>query len=239
MVVRSLVRSLVSGASGSAVDGTATLISIATAYLGGNAPTHWIDFISNRALIAGVDVGAISNIPSISGTLALSSSGHLVSGAANGLIIPLSGLAYPLSFYVEFVRNTDTGGNEVIASLDDGSAANLTMYRIDTGDQLRFRIDATPPGANQCSIGGGTTASLSGVPTAAQRAAGRAQTNDAQNCRNGALGTQDTSVTLPVNPTRLVVGVDSVGAHSFTGYIRRIAIFNSALANASLQAATS
>jgi len=195
-----------------------------------------IDFTTNTATINSVAYSAISSIPSITGTLDLSASGHLVDAANNGIIIPLTGVTYPLTFYVEFVRNTDSGGNEVIACVDAGSAANLTMYRIDTGDQLRFRIDATPPGANQCSIGGGTTASLSTVPTAVQRAAGRADANDAQNCRNGTLGTQDTSVTLPTNPTRLIVGVDSSGAQSFTGYIRKIKIFDGAFTNAQLQA---
>lgn len=203
----------------------------------GLRPTHSIDFTKNRAVINGV-ITTIANIPSITGTLDLSTAGHLVDGADNGIIIPLTGVTYPLTFFVEFVRNTDSGGNEVVACLDAGSAANLTMYRIDTGDQLRFRIDATPPGANQCSIGGGTTASLSAVPTAVQRAAGRAQTNDAQNCRNGTLGTQDTAVTLPTNPTRLVVGVDSDGAQTFTGYIRKIKIYTGAATNAQLQALT-
>lgn len=188
----------------------------------GLRPLYNIDFTKDRAVIAGV-VTTIANIPSISGTPALSSSGHLVSGASNGLIIPLTGVTYPLTFFIEFVRNTDSGGSEVVACIDAGSAANLTMYRIDTGDQLRFRIDATPPGSNQCNIGGGTA--MTTVPTAVQRAAGRAQTNDAQNCRNGTLGTQDTSVTLPTSPTRLVIGVDSSGLQTFTGYIRKARVY--------------
>lgn len=198
----------------------------------GLRPSYNIDFTRNRADIGG-KITTIADIPSISGTLALSSSGHLVSGASNGLIIPLTGVTYPLTFLVEFVRNTDSGGNEFIAGLVT-DATNYSYYRIDTGDQVRWRIDTA--GANQCTIGGGAT--IGTVPTAVQRAAGRAQTNSAQNCRNGTLGTQDTSVTLPSSPVELRVGIDPAGAQTFTGYIRKIKIYTAAATNAQLQALT-
>ena len=198
----------------------------------GLRPSYNIDFTRNRADIGG-KITTIADIPSISGTLALSSSGHLVSGASNGLIIPLTGVTYPLTFLVEFVRNTDTGGNEFIAGLitDDNNAA---YYRIDTGDQVRRRIDTA--GVNQCNIGGGST--ISSVPTAVQRAAGRAATNDAQNCRNGTLGTADTSVTLPSSPVELRIGIDTAGTQTFTGLVRKIKIYPVAATNAQLQALT-
>ena len=192
--------------------------------------SHAFDYTTNNASINGV-VSTIANIPSISGTLDLSSSGHLVSGAANGLIIPLTGVTYPLTFLVEFIRNTDTGGTEVVALLDAGSATNMTLYRIDAADQLRLRVDAT---TNQSNVGGGTA--MTSVPTSVQRAAGRIAANSVQNCRNGTLGAEDTAVTLPANPTRLVVGVDSAGAHTFTGYIRKIKIYPGAATDAQLQA---
>lgn len=209
-----------------------SLLAKATSELGGFTPSYYLDFINNRAIANSVDVGTISQIPSITGTLDLSSRGHLVDGSDNGLVIPLTGVTYPLTLLIEFVRNTDSGGTEVVAVLDAGSAANLTMYRIDAADQLRFRVDATPPGSNQCNVGGGTA--MTSVPTSVQRAAGRVATNSAQNCRNGTLGTEDTSVTLPTNPTRLIVGVDSSGAQTFTGYISLVAIVGSAVNDAGL-----
>lgn len=198
----------------------------------GLRPTHSIDFTKNRAVINGV-ITTIASIPSLTGTLDLSTAGHLVDAANNGLIIPLTGVTYPLTFLVEFVRNTDTGGNEFIAGLVT-DANNYAYYRIDTGDQVRWRIDTAA--VNQCNIGGGSA--ISSVPTAVQRAAGRAATNDAQNCRNGTLGTQDTAVTLPSSPVELRVGIDPNGVHTFTGYIRRIKIYPVAATNAQLQALT-
>lgn len=227
MAVRSIIRSPMRGVSTGSLGGAVGLP-------GGLVLSHLIDFTNNRAVING-SVTTIANIPSISGTLNLVSTGQRIAGASNGLIIPLSGLAYPLTFMVEFIRSTDSGGTEVVALLDAGSSANLTMYRIDAGDQLRLRVDATPPGSNQANVGGGTT--MTSVPTSVQRAAGRVASGSAQNCRNGTLGTEDTSVTLPTNPTRLIVGVDSSGAQTFTGDIGRVKIFNGVAAtDAQLQA---
>lgn len=192
-----------------------------------------IDFTTNRAVINSVAYDAISSIPSITGTLDLSSSGHLVDAANNGLVIPLTGVTYPLTFLVEFVRNTDSGGLEHIAGVDAGDTQNTAYYRIDAGDQVRWRIDATT-GVNQCNVGGGST--LTSVPTSVQRAAGRAAANSAQNCRNGTLGTEDTAVTLPTNPTHLRVGINAAGLQTFTGYIRKVKIYDGAFTDAQLQA---
>lgn len=224
---------LVRAGTGASVGGAPpTLLQQATAYLGGNEPTHWFDFIRNRALIDGEDIGTIADIPSISGTTDLSASGHLVNGADNGLIIPLSGLTYPLSFYVEFVRNTDTGGSEVVARLDDGDVSDHVQFNISTADLVRFAVITAT--VNQASIlpGAATTATV-------LKAIGRVNTNSVQIALNGSLGTEDVLATLPASPTRLLVGIDSAGVQTFIGHIRRIGLFNNtALPDANLQAAS-
>lgn len=202
---------------------------------GSPTPSYLIDFAQNYAIINRVNVGAVANIPSLSGTLNLVATGQRIAGASNGLIIPLSGVTYPLTFMIGFIRSTDSGGTEVVALLDAGSAANMTLYRIDAADQLRLRVDASS--ANQCNVGGGTL--LTSVPTSVQRAAGRIAANSVQNCRNGTLGGEDTSVTLPTNPTRLVIGVDSAGARTFDGDIAFVKIFPGISTDATLQGLTS
>ena len=58
-------------------------------------------------------------------------------------------------------------------------------------------------------------------------------TNDAISCLNGTLGTQDTSVTMPVSISTAVIGVSS-----FTGHIAAIRYYKKRLSNAKLQALT-
>ena len=67
--------------------------------------------------------------------------------------------------------------------------------------------------------------------------AGRVNTNTQRACVNGTLGADDATVTLPVqNPDVLAIGIDpSGGGNGFFGYIRRAAVFNSALTDAQLQ----
>jgi hypothetical protein len=47
-----------------------SLLSSATAYLGGVAPYHWLDFVANRALYAGADVGNVTQATGYSFTRA-------------------------------------------------------------------------------------------------------------------------------------------------------------------------
>jgi len=203
-------------------------------YMGGSTPTHWLDFMNNRAVMAGVDVGAIASIAGITGTLNLSDAGHTVASAANGLIIPLTAVAYPLSFFIEFVRTVDTGAIERVARVDDGTTNNKSEWFINAVDSLRWSIDAAA--VNQANMATGliTTGSVF-------QGAGRVNTNSAQSCKspNGAIGgAEDTVVTLPANPTRLVIGVDSAGAWTFSGVIRRIALFNGSALDDTLLGAT-
>ena len=197
---------------------SSTFTERATQAMGGLSPLYYVDFTTNRAIAGGVDVGAISSIPSISGTLDLSSAGHFVDAADNGIIIPVTGVTYPLTMMVEYIRNTDTGSNEIIARLDDGDATDYVQQIINSSDQARFAVTATTPQAQVNSV---ATITLGQT----YRTAARCNTNSAQMALGGVLSTEATVVTLPANPTRLVVGMDSAGANAnFVGYIRELAI---------------
>lgn len=187
---------------------------------GGSLPDYYFDFVNNRALIAGRDIGPISNTPSLTGTLDLTSRGHLVDGADNGIVIPVSGVTYPLMVVVELVRNTDTGAAEVAFTLDNGTTTENLNVRFTASDNLNLLTTATSLQASVAAISGVT------VPSSVLRIAGRVSTNDIQVAGSplGTLGTQDTSNTNPANPTHMRVGTDLAGAHTFTGLIREIAI---------------
>jgi hypothetical protein len=68
-IVRSAVRSPVRSPVRSVLGGV-NLLSQATAYLGGVAPYHWLDFITNRMLYAGADVGNVTQATGYSFTRA-------------------------------------------------------------------------------------------------------------------------------------------------------------------------
>ena len=140
-----------------------------------------------------------------------------------------AGVSYPLSLWAEFERAVDTGGIEVLLQPDNGSnndSANLTVSALD-----RLRTFVTTGAAVQ--------ADLSPTPTFAVGAVGkgalRVATNDVNSCANGTLATADTGVTLPATPTLLRFGRTDLPPF---GYIRRAAIFNSALSDANLQSVT-
>lgn len=231
-MLRSPISSIVKSAVSGGLSGdTPTLATIALLDIG-VAPTIYLNFMTNRALWMGSDIGPISAIPSLSGTPQLSASGNLVDGSGGTLQIPLSGIAYPLSLIIEAVRTVDTGGVEDVVGINDGATTNQTVYQINAGDQYRFNVNSG--GVGQAAIGGGSVA-LEEI----RRIAGRVATNSAQAARTPTanLGTEDTTVTLPANPTQMSIGLSPTSVRTFTGYIRMIAIVASAMSDAELQAA--
>ena len=58
--------------AGTVLNGTAvrSLLGYAAAYLGGVQPFHWLDFVNNRALYAGLDVGDVTQATGYSFTRA-------------------------------------------------------------------------------------------------------------------------------------------------------------------------
>jgi hypothetical protein len=142
-----------------------------------------------------------------------------------------AGVTYPLSMWVEFERAVDTGGLEAIIAIDNGTTGKRFNLRVATND--RAEATAVAGGATQA------TDNISGslLVGTVYKFAGRLNTNSMQIARGGTLGSEDTLVTLPTTPTVLSVGLRNSSEPLF-GYIRRAAIFNSALTDAQLQTVT-
>lgn len=192
---------------------------------------HAIDFTSNQARWNGGYVGAVSRIPSLTGTLDLSTSGHRIQNASTRLIIPSPAVAYPMTLFAEFVRVTDTGGAEGLLQVDDNTNNNRATLYVSNIDQ----------GAGTMVTGAvSQSAQLIGTLTVGPtyKLAMRAATNDVQSALGGTLGTLDSSATMPASPTYLRIGAVAGDAAIFNGYIRRIAVFASAFNDAALQAQT-
>ena len=136
-----------------------------------------------------------------------------------------AGLTYPCGIWSEFERAVDTGGAEYVFSLQgSGGVANSAQMFVNTTDVARMTVDAAS--VRQADI---TVAGAIALNTVT-KVAGRVATNSVQFCRGGTLGTEDTSVTLPSDPTLI-----SLSAVPPFGYIRRIAAFNFAPTDAQLQ----
>ncbi len=208
-----------------------TLREQAIEYLG-REPIHYWDFTQNRALFAGVDVGPVASTPGWSATaLNLSSRGMLMDGVST-TVISSPGVDYPLSLWVEIERVTDTRTSETVMQIDANTDGERATLRINGSDQA-----AATMVAGAVSQGALTVSGTVPVATVA-KIAGRFATNSIQACHDGTLATEDTSATVAATPTRLRFGFVFAGTGPFFGYIRRAAVFNSALSDAQLQTAT-
>jgi hypothetical protein len=170
---------------------------------------------------ADVQAGAFQSSPILTTSAAVTRAADVLTYTA--------GVSYPLSLWAEFERAVDTGTNEFVFVTDNNTANERAVLRVSAADLGQLLI--TAGGAAQATIGA-TTLAINTVC----KLAGRVNTNSAQLSTNGTLGTEDTSVTLPTNPTLLRVGSDQAGVAQAFGYIRRAAVFNSALTDAQLQA---
>jgi hypothetical protein len=174
---------------------------------------------------AQVELGAFpsSYIPTVAST---------VTRAADVVTaVPTSGTDYPLSLYAEFERAVDTGGVVTILQTDAGTNNEATHLNLAAGGAARVTTTVGGTATNTIISG----ALIVGTPS---KIAGRAQTNDVQIARDGTLGTLTTVAAMPTTPTNIRIGRRTTGNEAF-GYIRRCAIFNTALSDADLEAITS
>lgn len=141
-----------------------------------------------------------------------------------------AGVSYPLTLWAEFERAVDTGVQEGLVRVDTSASANpKASLFVDSIDRLGFELSTDGAQAVAGSI-------AVGVVT---KGAARYATNDLRGARGGTLSPQDATATEPTAPTRIVVGDSSHNNTLFMfGYIRRIAIINSAQNDAALQAMT-
>jgi len=121
------------------------------------------------------------------------------------------------------------GIGSITAALSDGTASNRIQIQRTAGNNYQDLI--VTAGATQSSISvSGVTANIVAKVASAYAA------NNFQMAANGALGTQDTSGTVPV-VDRLEFG-QRASAVFLNGYIRRISYYPLRLTNAQLQALT-
>jgi hypothetical protein len=151
---------------------------------------------------------------------------------ASDVLTYTAGVSYPLSLWAEWEMPVVTSASALAFQVDAGSNNERTYVYWSSGNVPTF--GATAASSAQADIGIG--AAMTAGP--AFKMAGRIATNDAQAARGGTLGTADTSVTLPTTPTTIRIGSHVSAAQGFV-YIRRAAVFNSALTDAQLTTTTS
>ncbi len=158
--------------------------------------------------------------------------GASVQRVSDVLTVSSPGLAYPLTMFVEFERAFDTGNGVTLLRVDDGTEAERALLGINATDLSRTVVVAANVSQADVTVAGSTAVNV------IQKVAGAIETNRVSTCRNGTLGTPDTLATMPATPTLLRFGVNSGTLTQPFSYIRRAAIFNTALVDAALQRAT-
>ena len=179
--------------------------------------------------------GSVTNVQLEEGAFVSSwipTAGTSVARNLDLLNVSSPGVSFPLSLFVEFERASDSGTGSVFFEVDDNTNNERAALTVNASDlPTASSVDG---GVVQSSISIGSALAV-GVST---KIAGRYALNDMQAARGGTLGTADVSATLPVTPTFIRFGeIASTGTAAF-GYIRRAAIFNTALNDANLQTVT-
>ena len=141
------------------------------------------------------------------------------------------GLNYPLSMSAQFERTVGAGASAVILATANTSN-DVSDIQVNSGGNPALFSAAGGTQYADISVGAvmsaGTTAKM----------AGRIATNNAQAARDGALGTQATSVTLPANPNQIRLGSNSSGTQPANSYIKHIAVYPTAKSDPELQTLT-
>jgi hypothetical protein len=142
------------------------------------------------------------------------------------------GVNYPLTLFMEYERAFDGGQAVSLLRLDDGTVGERALLGINGSDLARAIV--VDGGVTQADI---TTAGALVINTVYKQAA-VFSTNRVQLCIGGTLGTEDVAATMPATPTAIRFATSDLGANQPYAYLRRAAIFNTALADAALQRAT-
>lgn len=192
---------------------------------GGQTPTN-----SNTAdiLIWGAQLEAASFASSY-----IPTGGSTVTRAADEVSASLSGIAYPLSIFAEWQRVGGTDASSFYRVFSLNTFGNeTTVYHRNTNNFIRlFQLNS---GATQADLTLGT-GDIGGI----QKAAGSFGTDNIRGSLNGAAVASDLSATMPSSPTVATFGINANNQEQLDGYLRRAAIFSTALTDAQLQAITS
>ncbi len=196
-----------------------------------------LTFTPSAATLTLTVSGSCTNVQLEVGAFASSwipTAGASVTRDADVLTVSSPGIAFPTSMWAEAVRAVDTAGTELSLRADNGGATELITLSVSNTTDLS-QATMTAGGVSQANpqVAGATSVGVT------YKVAGAYETNRVQACRSGILATVDTVATVPSAPTVLRFGSNSNGANQPFGYIRRAAVFNSALSDAQLQAITS
>ena len=148
--------------------------------------------------------------------------------AGDVLTVSSPGVSYPLSLFTEFAQSQTTGTG-IIFELEAGSSTE----RVELIGGIQLAVVQVAAGAVVANMGIGSIAA-----DATKKAAARFALNDVNGALSGSVGTADTTAALPTNPTSINFGGRGGGSSAFFGYLRKAAIFNSALNDAALQRAS-
>lgn len=152
--------------------------------------------------------------------------------AADSLSITgVTGLAWPLSLFAEWEQPVVTSAASLIFQIDANTNNDRAYAYYSSGNVPDLGITAASASQADITIGSAMTAGQ------INKLAGRAAANNAQAARNGALGSADTSVTVPATPTNIRFGMHVSGSQGFI-YLRHAALFSRALSDAELTALT-
>jgi hypothetical protein len=170
----------------------------------------------------GVEDGTGASSPIATTTASVTRAGDVVS-------IPYV-TSYPASIVCEFEIDALTSASQELAQIDAGSGNDRVILVITSGGVLR--ADMVTGGATVASVTAGAAMSTRTI----YRAAARFDTNNTNGVRSGTLGTNDTVCALPAASTTLRLGSTSAGTLQAHAYLRKLAIYNSALTDAQMQA---
>jgi hypothetical protein len=144
-------------------------------------------------------------------------------------------VAYPLSVYTEFNRTIASyPSNTASFNLDDGTANERTTLLVDATASTLQPIVVGAAGITQYNVN--ISPALGANVTT--KLAARVSSASANSARDNVLQTASGAITVPLTPTRLFFGMNPSAAAQLNGYLLRVAIFNTALADAALQRAT-
>jgi hypothetical protein len=134
--------------------------------------------------------------------------------------------------WAEFERVVNTATNERILGLQDAAAQNNVSLICNAVPLAQFFAVAS--NSTVANIVAGST-----LINVINKSAARAAASDYRIASNGTLGTANTSAIAPAaSPTLFTIGHQASSGQPF-GYIRRAAVFNSALTDAQLTTTTS
>lgn len=210
-------------------------LTTAKANLAGFTPNYYWDFTKNDAIFADVTYNGVMNTPGIVGAGSgpvFNANGLYVSAANKRLTLPLTlGSAYTI--YSEFIRELDAGTQQYIWSYDNGSNTDLVDCKIDGAVTDFVQSTVTTASASQAITATSSPLGL-GVST---KFATRVQLNNFAFYSGGVQIGVDTSLTMPA-ATTLRFGVRYDNSTYARGWIKRVAIFNSALSDANMATLT-